>query len=211
MVENERADDGASQGSGIAYYRMDERLGNGRSLTLYVTVPEAMTDFEIQTARVDREGGTTSADRKFRRELFEIVGSITVAGGQIEAALKRILLLLKGESTLFSLADYEWSNLHKRILAACVSDSPREVGAKRALKWADSKDLRERRHTAVHGAWWMFADCGARVSRWPRKKGGHVIISELEDWRKLSDDLWEFYEMLDAVISEDWPRAILPS
>ncbi|MEU6645502.1 hypothetical protein ABZ863_23520 [Saccharomonospora sp. NPDC046836] len=211
MAENERAaNDGyTSQSSGIAYHRVDEQLDNGRHLTFYVTIPERMTVVEMPTVRVNRKGGATSADLKFRRELFEIVGSITVAGGQIEAALKRILLLLKGADTVFSLADYQWSELHKRVLAACGSDDPRGVEARKVLEWAESKDLRERRHTAVHGAWWIFDDCGARVSRWPRNEGGHIIVSELEDWKRLSDDLWEFCEMLDAVVAEDWPKAVL--
>lgn len=108
------------------YYRVTENLGAVPGTPYQLTVPRNMSPVEMATVRVGRRGGPTSSDLAFRDKLFHMVGSITVAAGHIEAAMKRLLLVLEGEETVFSLADYQWAELHSRLRKAC--EGPGERG-----------------------------------------------------------------------------------
>jgi hypothetical protein len=46
---------------------------------------------------VQRIGGASSRDWAFRRQLYFYVGLMTVASGKIEAAMKRAILLGRGD------------------------------------------------------------------------------------------------------------------
>jgi len=166
---------------------------------------------DLATVRVGRHGGPTPIDLAFRQELFVIVGSVTVAGAHIEAALKRLLLVMSGMGSEFSRVDLVWADLEKKLRKRCSSDSTRERELLVLLDWADKYRLREGRHTAVHGSWWIYAGVGARVSRWPRKSDDRTQIGTLEGLRTLADRCWSYAQRLDDLIGEDWSRAMLPA
>lgn len=185
--------------------------GGSFKLSFQMTVPKDRTT-ELATLRVSRMGGTTEADMKFRAELFSVVGSITVAGGHIEAAMKRLLLILSDEDSLFALADHQWSDLHKKLASQCNGgDDRRRKKLKDVLDWAERMNLRERRHTVVHGSWWLYSLEAVLVSRWPRKEDGYILVESLEGLNRLEQQCWEFDQKLDLLADEDWPRAVLPA
>lgn len=188
-----------------------ENPGGGQfELFFQMTVPKDRTT-ELTTLRVSRLGGPTESDLKFRAELFPVIGSITVAGGHIEAAMKRLLLILSDKDSLFSLADFQWGDLHKKLVAQCSGENRQRQKLKDVLDWAERKNLRERRHTVVHGSWWLYSLDAALVSRWPRKQEGHIQIDSLENLRALEKLCWEFDRKLDQLAGESWPRAVLPA
>jgi hypothetical protein len=195
-------------------YRVVEDLDSGNGISYEISLPSSMSDLDIATVRVGRRGGDTEPDRVFRRELFEVVGSIAVAAGHVEAAMKRLLLVLTGERTVFAFVDFQWSDLHKRLMDECGSHraDERRQRLSELLTRAESERLAERRHTAVHGAWWVFAGCGARVSRWPRRASDAIIVGQLADWQQFAEKLWEYAASLDELLGDDeWARAMLPA
>lgn len=203
--------DGMPLRGGLRKYIVTEDFQRGTGITYKMTVPSGMAVIEIPTVRVGRYGGPTPDDLQFREELYQAVGSVTVAGGHIEASMKRLLLILGDSDTIFSLVDLQWADLHTRLLQECDDRDNRRRELRRALDWAERRELRERRHTVVHGAWWLFSGCGARVSRWPRRASGHVELGEMDELARLAVQCWELVRRLDELLGEDWPRAMLPS
>jgi len=131
-------------------YRVAESI-EGHELTYDVTVPGGRT-LELETVRVGRHGGPNESDLAFRRDLYRVVGSIAVAGGQIEAAMKRLLLVLRGDDSVFALADHDWADLHERLRKEAAKPAERREELGEILDWAEANKLREHRHNAVHGA-----------------------------------------------------------
>ena len=165
---------------------------------------------DLATLRVGRHGGDTPEDLVFREDLFRSVGSITVAGGHIEAAMKRLLLLLTDTETVFSLVDHPWLELEKKLRVQCNGSDDRRRSLLRLLDWADGHKLREHRHTVVHGSWWIYAGVGARVSRWPRKQQDAVIIEDMAWLIQISTRCWDYARRLGDLVGDDWARAMLP-
>jgi hypothetical protein len=83
------------------WYKTEIVLENGHRLTFDLTLPKAIPDLNVSTARVGRHGGETNGDRIFRQRLYTRIGAVAVAGGHVETAMKRLLLLLKGETGKF--------------------------------------------------------------------------------------------------------------
>ena len=190
--------------------KLEYPAGGEYKLFFQTTVPKDRTT-DLTALRVSRLGGPTESDLKFRAELFPVIGSITVAGGHIEAAMKRLLLILGHKESLFSLADFQWGDLHKKLVAQCGGVDRQRRKLMDVLDWAERKNLRERRHTVVHGSWWLYSLDAALVSRWPRKQEGYVQIDSLENLRALEKQCWEFARKLDQLTGESWPRAVLPA
>ncbi len=192
-------------------YRVDENLDNGGGISYDLSLPRRGSTVDLATVRVGRHGGDTPEDMAFREELFRAVGSITVAGGHVEAAMKRLLLLITDAKTVFTLVDYQWLDLEKKLRAQCNDRDDQRRRLLRLLDWADRHKLRERRHTVVHGAWWVYADVGARVSRWPRKEADRIIIGDMDGLKQVGNRCWTYAGRLDDLLAEDWPRAMLPA
>ncbi len=107
--------------------------------------------------------------------------------------------------------DYPWLGLEKKLRAHCDSSDDHSRRLLQLLDWADGHKLRERRHTVVHGAWWVYAGVGARVSRWPRKEEDRVMIADMSWLKQLGTRCWAYAHRLDDLLGEDWPRAMLPA
>ena len=180
-------------------------------LDFEMTVPRNMTEIDLATVRLARKGGPNAADYEFREKLYRIIGSITVAGSHVEAAMKRLLVILTGTRTVFEVVDYQWADLHKKLLGECDGSDQRRRDLRKTLEWSEKHDLRERRNTAVHGAWWVFAGPGVRVSRWPRRDHGAMIEVDLDTWSATAAKSWELVRRLDDLLGEEWPRAMLPA
>lgn len=106
-------------------YRAEINLEGAPSTVFDLSVPRAREQFDLSTVRLDRHGGASEADLEFRGRLYSAIGAITVAGGHVETAMKRLVLHLKGErSSRFSLVDKTWSDLHKMLVAESRKSTP---------------------------------------------------------------------------------------
>jgi len=190
-------------------YRVHEAFDNQEGISYDLSLPRRTTTADLSTVRVGRHGGDTPEDLEFREELFRAVGSITVAGGHVEAAMKRLLLLLTDSETVFSLVDHQWLDLENKLRAQCDASDDRRLRLLRLLDWADAHRLREQRHTVVHGAWWVYAGVGVRVSRWPRRDSDRLILGDMSWLKQLGGRCWAYSYRLDELLGEDWPRAML--
>jgi hypothetical protein len=210
MLQNQRMTKDWPPPGHNSYYRVDEALDNVDPISYDMSLPSREGTVDLSTVRVGRHGGDAPEDLTFREELYQSVGSITVAGGHVEAAMKRLLLVLTGAEA-FSVVDYQWYQLETKLRELCDGSDERRQRLFRILDWADRHKVRERRHTVVHGAWWIYAGVGARVSRWPRKEDDRIMIGDMAWLRQLGNECWTYAHKLDDLLGEDWPRAMLPA
>ncbi len=185
--------------------------GDGYNLTYRLTVPSALPNLDLSTVRVDRDGGASAADQQFRNELFTRIGAVTAAGAAVETAMKRLLLLLSGESGSFSRVDLTWTDLHKGLLAACSGTDDRRLALSNVLAWGDENGVKKRRDDVVHAYWWLFAGCGVRRSRFYRKTDGSIVLSSLEHLDRDAEILFDYAGRLDELLGSDWGTATLPA
>ncbi len=125
--------------------------------------------------------------------------------------MKRLLLLLTNRRIgQFSEVDYTWSELHRRLLRECDgSDACREA-LWDVLQWGESKRVKEQRDDVVHAHWWVFAGVGVRSNRFHRGQDGASVTGTMQELEDRSRLLAEYASRLDALLGEDWSRAILP-
>lgn len=194
-----------------AYYKFQIVLDNGYKLTFEMSLPRAVPILDLATLRIGRHGGPSEADRLFREQLYSRVGAITVASGHVESAMKRILLLLKGTTGQFSLADKTWSQLHKALVRESRRPDARCVRLQDVIAWGEQKGVKRRRDNVIHACWWNFDDCCVVRSRFFRREDGTLIVSSLEDLEEDAEVLFEYASRLDDLVDEDWGRAMLPS
>lgn len=157
-----------------------------------------------------RDDGDTPDDLVFREDLYRLVGSITVAGGHIEAALKRHLLVLTSAGEDFRLVDYSWSELEKKLRKECDSTMPRQKSLRRLIDAAQKHQLVQHRHTVVHGLWDLYAGRGVRVGRWPRGEEERIYLSDFDWLKDVNTRCWVYATRLNDLLGKDWTRAILP-
>ena len=194
-------------------YQTEINLANGHQLTVDVTLPTATPTVDLSTVRLGRHGGETNADRLFQQRLYARLGAITVASGHAETAMKRLLLLLRGQSEFSRVADKTWSQLHRCLESERTDADVRRKRLRRVLKWGEENRVQQRRDNAVHSYWWIFDGCGVMRSRFYRDhdQNGVTMISSLDELHEDAELLFEYARRLDDLLGEDWPRAMLPS
>jgi hypothetical protein len=194
------------------WYSTTENLDGYPPLTYDLSLPSSMSTFDLSTVRVGRHGGPTDEDEVFRRGLFQLVGAITVAGGHVETAMKRLLLLMTETEGRFSLVDKTWTDLHNALVAqAETGQDDLRTALRDALQWGETNRVKVRRDNAVHAYWWIYEGCGARRSRFYRKTEGKTILAQLTDLDEDADLLFEYARRLDELAGPDWPIAMLPA
>ncbi|MDC7120584.1 hypothetical protein OMK64_03440 [Cellulomonas fimi] len=193
-------------------YSAEERIGDGPRLVYELTLPPGKAAVELTAPIVERQGGASAADAQYRERLYAAVGRITVAGGQVEASLKRSLILLSPErGAAFVDVDLEWFRLEAAIREAV--DSAESVLGRRVVRLLDlaaRNRLRERRNDAVHGAWWPFDGMAGRVSRWPRRSEGYITNVDLRALEEVGAKLERLVQALNDLVRERWPVVTLP-
>ncbi|MEU8870239.1 hypothetical protein AB0D24_03590 [Streptomyces javensis] len=194
----------------VSTYKMDVDLDNGYTTSWDLSLPPAREQFDISTVRLGRHGGETESDQIFRSRLYSAVGAITVAGGHVETAMKRLVLHLRGErSSRFSLVDKTWSDLHKMLVVESGKAGPVSAELAKTLKWGERNEVKRRRDDVVHAYWWNFDGCGVTRSRFFRREDGTCIVSTFENLEEDALFLFEYARRLDDLLGEDWPRAML--
>lgn len=154
-------------------------------------------------------------------QLFHAVGSVTVAGGHVEMAMKRALVTIRGgKNSDLAAPDVpaEWSVLEDKLKKA---SKPQETDLQAAvfdlLSRPEVADLRNGRNDVVHGYWWLIpmGTAGLVSSRYYRPRGDQPqdpaqIHPTLQTLENLADDLFELACGLEALVAHYWPLAIVP-
>lgn len=193
------------------YYEVMERLDRRSDLSYDLVLPGTFSKVDLSTQRIGRHGGANEEDLQFRTELYARVGAIAVAGGHVETAMKRLLLVLTApDEARFSTVDKTWTRLHADLRAQCDGTDERRQRLADALDWAEANRIKDRRDDVIHAYWWTFAGCGARRSRFNRGGDGKTILAELADLDEDSRLLFEYADRLDLLLANDWVIARLP-
>ncbi|EHB55133.1 hypothetical protein MycrhDRAFT_2327 [Mycolicibacterium rhodesiae JS60] len=156
------------------------------------------------------------ADRRHRRRLFQAVGAVTVAGGHVEMALRKVLVSLTGgqnEDLAGKDVSLDWSKLHAKIEKHCKRD-PSELAQRvdQLLKAARASTLRDTRNNIVHSYWWVMALDSDEVwsgRYYNRGQEPVCIVDTAENLYQTADKLFEFAAELEALVAP--PLAIVPA
>lgn len=182
-----------------------------------LSVTSGAEQMDLSSVMVGRIGGHASADIALRQELYFLIGSITVASGHIEAAMKRLILTLQGHRTRqFSLVDKTWTDLQKILTKESqkadgnVSTAEVRECLKVHLRWAEDRRLKTHRDDFIHGSVWNYAMPLVLVSRFHRKQDGREIMFTMEEIRSVSTDLEEYARRLESLLYGIWHEAMLP-
>lgn len=125
------------------FYQLEIKLDGQAPIQLSALVPDADTS-DFAGARLQRIGGATKRDEEFRAELYYYVGKATVAGGHIESAMKRLLILATGEREhQFARVDENWSTLEKRLRSAARTFGDRGRAITEAIEWAAVHNIKK--------------------------------------------------------------------
>jgi hypothetical protein len=194
-----------------SYYAMKENLDGHAELSYDLVLPGTFAEVDLATVRIGRHGGPNEEDLGFRGELHRHVGAVTVAGGHVEMAMKRLLLVLTSPPKAdFSTVDLTWTVLHKELVGLCDGSDDRRKQLAQVLDWGQQRDVKRRRDDVVHADWWEFAGCEVRRSRFVRGGKGKTILSSLNDLDEDARLLTEYADRLDAFLGNDWIIARLP-
>ncbi|MGW0915929.1 hypothetical protein ACWD1Z_29875 [Streptomyces sp. NPDC002784] len=192
------------------HYRLDAHFDGVPAFSMDVALPSARSEVDISTFRLDRHGGPDEADIAFRERLYRLIGAIVVAGGHVEASMKRLILLLKGDQGGFSVVDKTWTDLHKMLLTQSRRSIPQASALATVLAWGEEHELKRRRDDVVHASWWHWDGVGVIRSRFFRKQDGTNIACTFEDLEDDAQLLFEYAHRLDSLLGADWPQARLP-
>ncbi|GAA1954745.1 hypothetical protein [Catenulispora subtropica] len=194
---------------GRTAYRVTINLDGRAPQVFHMTLPGTIPELNIATLRVGRRGGANERDYAFRELLYPRIGAVTVAGGHVEAAMKRLLILLMESSGRFSLVDKSWSELHTLLVKESRKPGGRRKELAGILQWAVDNRLKERRDNVVHAYWWIFDDVEVTRSRFFRKEDGANMTGTFADLDEDANLLFEYAQKLDDLLGEDWARALL--
>jgi len=182
-------------------------------VTYDLSVPNS-SGIDLATARVLRHGGPASDDLAYRGQLYALIGGVVVAAGQVEAAMKRVLLVATSDSRQVADAEKPWSGLEKDLQKVVDSGHAMADALSSHLAWAQEKQAKRRRDDVVHAYWCNFAGCGVRRARFYLDGRSATIVGGLEDLSVLVEDinvLATLARMLDDLAEPFWPQVRLPA
>jgi hypothetical protein len=185
--------------------------------------PPGADDMNLASMRPVRIVGKPNrqADALHQVRLFHAVGSVAVAGGHVEIAMKRVLVTLRGgRNSDLAGADVpaEWSLLEDKLKKA---SKPKQTALQKSvfelLSGAEVPNLRDGRNDVVHGYWWLIpmGSDGLVSSRYYRPKkyqqqAPAQIHPTFEMLQQLAQDLFDLAHELEALVTPHWPLAIVP-
>ena len=204
-------------------YTMHKTAG-GKVLVDYTFVqPPGRDDIDVASMRPVRimAQPNRQADALHQVRLFHAVGAVTVAGGHVEMAMKRVLVTLRGGRNSDLAGEdvpAEWSILEDKLKKASKpQETPLQKAVFELLSAVGIGELREGRNDVVHGCWWLIpmgAD-GLVSSRYFRQKKNQPqapaqMHPTLQMLQQLAGDLFDLAHALDALVAPVWPFAIVP-
>lgn len=165
--------------------------------------------YDLATLRFTRDGGPHQADRAHQRALFTIVGALVVSAGHIEAEMKRIVLVHRGDpDSGFADVDDTWTSLERELRAIADGDGPLADPLGEALSWGEANRIKEIRDTAVHSSWCLYDLGHMHASRFKRKSDGQTRLASYQEVAEFVTTLREYANRLQRIVK--WPVALLP-
>ncbi|WP_166874499.1 hypothetical protein [Salinibacterium sp. ZJ450] len=151
------------------------------------------------TARIEREGGTSADDLRFRQSLYFQIGRITVAGGKIESSMKRLTRMLAGGDNNFEGMKTAWTDLeaHLRRLA---HDRPDVLSL---LDWGATNRVKATRDDVVHSEWWDYDGAQSTRNRM-LKADAAPMMGRFETLIEHADTITDYAAKLDALVAGHW-------
>lgn len=176
---------------------------------LLVGLKDAQDKYDMATFRMVRAGGSNQADAALRANLFTLVGAITVAGGHIEAEMKRIIFQAEEDSgATFVDVDETWTGLEKRLEAVAADGGPLAGEIVAALAWAKQRGIKAVRDDAVHSAWCLYDVGSVQRSRFRRRATGEIHAGSLHVYSSHVPKMFTYAARLAQI--GKWPTAVLP-
>lgn len=195
---------------------MSRELDGEPPIRLSATVPDLDTA-DFAGAVVQRIGGASSRDWDFRRRLYFFIGLITVAGGKIEAAMKRAILVGRRDRRAeMALVDENWTTLERELrkVAKAQTSAPTIPGWGEAvikvLDWGVKERAKERRDDVIHAYWWDWADTNVTRGRFARRGRTFTIAGSLDALRHDGEVLLTFAGLLEELSGPYWLNLYLP-
>ena len=134
-----------------AFYTVTEKIDGQPERQYHVLLPSTFSKVDLSTIRVRRHGGPTDADKRYRDEFYKQVGAIAVASGHAEAAMKRLLLILKRpDEAHFAEVDGTWTSLTEQLQNECDGSDQKRLDLANLLEWAKENKIKIRRDNAIH-------------------------------------------------------------
>lgn len=191
--------------------KIDQAPDSGRqSIEASLVIP-GVDAWQLAEARLSRIGGRSPEDLIFRNQLYARIGSAAVAGGRIEAAMKRLILRMSG-SLEPSFADSEdpWKTLDRKLRNAATALGERAADVVKVLDWGLANNIRDIRNDIIHAYWWDYSDVGitrGRVYQDGTSELIQITPKQLdEDCQKLHD----YADALDSAMDGMWLNIYLP-
>jgi hypothetical protein len=182
----------------------------GQNIEASVVIPGA-DSWDLGEARVSRIGGRTPQDLHFRHQLFSRIGSATVAGGRIEAAMKRLILHMSGTlEPRFADSNELWSKLDKKLRQAAADIGERAADVIKVLDWGQDNNVRDIRNDIVHAYWWDYSGVGITRGRVHMDGTSEMILISLEQFEQDCAKLEAYADMLDSAMDGLWLNIYLP-
>jgi len=190
---------------------IEEKPESGRqTIRASLNIP-GLDSWELGEARVSRIGGRNQQDAAFQTWLYAHVGAAAVAGGRIEAAMKRLILSMSGTlDPAFADAEDQWAGLEKKLRVAASAKGERATDVIEALDWGQENKVRETRNDIIHAYWWDYADAGITRGRVHRDGTSELIIITPQQLVDDVDKLQRYADALDSVMDHIWLNIYLP-
>jgi hypothetical protein len=191
--------------------KIDHAPNSGRqSIEASLVVP-GVDAWELGEARLSRIGGRAPRDLIFRNQLYMRIGSAAVAGGRIEAAMKRLILHMSGTlEPAFSDADDPWKTLDRKLRNAAKALGERGADVITVLDWGQANKIREIRNDIIHAYWWDYSDVGITRGRVYQDGSSELIQITPDQLDADCQKLHVYADTLDSAMDGLWLNAYLP-
>lgn len=168
-----------------------------------------ITTYDLASLRMGRHGGSTLADEAHQQTLFSVLGAIAVAGGHIEAEMKRIILISnEGRKSGFDEVDLTWTDLEKELLRIAAGEGAVAQTLAPVLAWGLEHNIKTMRDHAVHSAWCLHDIGHVQAGRFQRKSSGASLQTTFDELTSTVADMFTYLDGLQRVVN--WPTAVLP-
>lgn len=190
---------------------IDQAPDSGRqSIEASLVVPPAHS-WQLGEARLSRIGGRTPADLFFRNQLYTRIGSAAVAGGRIEAAMKRLILHMSGSmEPTFADSENPWKTLDKKLRNAATALGERGAEVVKVLDWGEANNIRDIRNDIIHAYWWDYSDVGITRGRVYPDGTSELIQISPEQLDEDCGKLLRYADTLDSAMDGIWLNVYLP-